>query len=67
MKSPEEVELDGKLVELAALQTELAEKELELFTLETSLAAFNQLYLRVVGVKFAEHCCPANPLGEAGK
>lgn len=51
---PEEQELDAKLAELALLQDQLADKELELATLQTTLQIFNGHYLRAVGTKYAE-------------
>jgi DnaJ-domain-containing protein 1 len=53
-KLPEEQELDAKLAELALLQDQLADKELELATLESTLNIFNQNYLKAVGRKYAE-------------
>ncbi len=52
--SPEQHELKRKLEELSALQMVLAEKELELATLENELTAFGNEYTRRVGVKYAE-------------
>ncbi len=54
MRSPEEQELDAKLAELSLLQDQLADKELELATLESTLQSFNRLYLKAVGTKYAE-------------
>lgn len=54
MKSPEELELETKQAELEQLKGQLADKELELATLEASLASFSQRYSRIVGIKFAE-------------
>lgn len=53
-KRPEEVELDEKKQELAALQSELVERELGLANLHVELAAFRALYMRVVGVLYTE-------------
>jgi hypothetical protein len=51
---PEENELRLKLVELADLEQELVEKELQLTGLRAELAAFESLYLKTVGVLYAE-------------
>ena len=53
-KTPEEIELEKKLAELATLEGELAQLELDLATLEAELRAFNLRYLRIVGVKLAK-------------
>lgn len=50
----EDEELNKKLVELAALEVELTERELELATLQSKLHAFEREYLRVVGIRYAE-------------
>jgi DNA repair exonuclease SbcCD ATPase subunit len=52
--SPEEEELARKREELALLQAELAERELYLESLKAELAAFEGLYMRRVGVLYAE-------------
>lgn len=52
--TPEEAELERKRVELGALEARLAERELDLNTLEAQLAAFERLYLRTVGPRYAE-------------
>ena len=52
--SPEEEELAAKRNELALLEAQLADKELELASLKGELAAFEGLYLRRVGVLYAE-------------
>lgn len=51
---PEERELEKKRAELAALEEELAEREVELATLQAELHVFEQRYLRIVGVRYAE-------------
>lgn len=53
-QTPEERELEKKKAELAALEAELAERELERATLQAELHAFEQRYLRIVGVRYAE-------------
>lgn len=53
-KTPEERELDLKRVELAELQAELSERELDLITLQAELRSFEGRYLRIVGIKYAE-------------
>ena len=53
-QTPEEIELHKKLAELAALEAELAQRELDLATLQAELRAFENRYLRVIGVRYAE-------------
>jgi hypothetical protein len=53
-QTPEERELAAKNDDLAALKIQLAQRELEFATLRGELRAFEQRYLRIVGVKFAE-------------
>ena len=50
---PDERELNLKRAELAALATDLVERELALSTLQQALAAFQAEYLRVVGTSYA--------------
>jgi hypothetical protein len=52
--SPEDWELAQKRAQLLDLETQLSERELALATLQAELSAFEALYLRVVGTKFAE-------------
>jgi len=53
-EKPEEKELRKKLAELAELEGRLGEKELELATLRAELNSFEAMYMRIVGVKYAE-------------
>jgi hypothetical protein len=52
--TPEDEELAAKREELAQLEAELADRELALASLKAELAAFEGLYLRRVGVLYAE-------------
>ena len=52
--TPEERELSQKLEELSNLQIVLAQRELDLTTLQAELHAFERHYFRVVGVRYAE-------------
>lgn len=52
--SPEGEELAAKREELARLEAELADRELALASLKAELAAFEGLYLRRVGILYAE-------------
>lgn len=51
---PEERELDSLRLQIAALETELAEKELCLITLKAELDAFNLRYMQTVGPALAK-------------
>lgn len=53
-QTPEEKELVRKLAELTVLQGELAQRELDLATLQAELHAFEWMYLRFVGIRYAE-------------
>ena len=53
-KTPEEKELGRKLSQLAELEEKLAQRELDLATLQAELNAFESIYLRIVGVRLAE-------------
>ena len=53
-QTPEEIELHKKLAELAALEAELAQRELDLATLQAELRAFENRYLRIVGVRYTK-------------
>ena len=52
--SPEEEELAIKRAELERLEAQLAEQELFLANLKAELSAFEGLYLRRVGILYAE-------------
>lgn len=53
-QTPEEKELVRKLAELTVLQDELAQRELDLATLQAELHAFERMYLCIVGIRYAE-------------
>jgi DnaJ-domain-containing protein 1 len=52
--TPEEQELDKKLAELYALEANLAERELDLATVQAELNSFEGEYLRVIGSRYTE-------------
>ncbi len=53
-QTPEERELEKKQAELAVLEVELIQREIDLATLRAELADFESRYLRTVGVLYAE-------------
>jgi hypothetical protein len=53
-QTPEEKELVKKLGELTVLEGDLAQRELNLATLQAELHAFERRYLRMVGIRYAE-------------
>jgi DnaJ-domain-containing protein 1 len=53
-QTPEEKELARKLAELTVLEGVLAQRELDLATLQAELHAFERMYLRIVGIRYAE-------------
>jgi hypothetical protein len=52
--SPEREELEEKRRQLEALNEELAQRELDLATLNIKLERFGYLYVRIVGARYAE-------------
>lgn len=53
-KTPEEEEFDKKSTELNELESELAQRELDLATLHGELRAFEIRYLRIIGTRYVE-------------
>ena len=53
-QTPEEKELARKLAELTVLESDLAQRELDLATLQAELHVFERRYLHIVGVRYAE-------------
>jgi len=53
-QTPEEIELERKRLLLAELQARLAERELELATLQATGGAFERRYHRIVGARYVE-------------
>lgn len=53
-KTPEEEELDNKLARLNKLESEIAQRELDLATLCGELRALEIQYLRIIGTRYAE-------------
>ena len=53
-QTPEEKELHKKLSELATLEAELTQHELDLATIQGELRAFENRYLRIVGVRYTK-------------
>ena len=53
-ETPEERELRKKLTELTKIEGRWGEKELELATFRAELNAFEAIYMRIVGAKYAE-------------
>jgi hypothetical protein len=52
-QTPEQRELNRKRVELASLEADVAQRELDLATLRGELRAFEARYLRTVGARYA--------------
>ena len=52
--TPEQEELERKKSELAILETELVEKELDLATFQAELNVFEKEYMRIIGVRYTE-------------
>lgn len=64
--SPEARELEKKNAELAGLEARLAERELDLATLQAELHRFEGTYLRIVGSRLAELDDIEAQIAEAG-
>jgi DnaJ-domain-containing protein 1 len=52
--TPEEEEVERKRAELDVLETDLAQRELDLATLHAELHAFERKYQQVIGIRYAE-------------
>lgn len=52
--TPEEIELEAKRCELASLEEQVSERELELATVRAKLHHFESAYLREVGIHLTE-------------
>ena len=66
IKAPEARELEKKRAELATLEARLAERELDLATLQAELHSFEGTYLRTVGSRLAELDQIEAQIAEAG-
>jgi DnaJ-domain-containing protein 1 len=53
-KSPEDEELDRKNAELAALEMDLIQRELDLTTFHAELHSFEREYLQIIGSRYTE-------------
>jgi DnaJ-domain-containing protein 1 len=53
-QTPEDEELEKKLAELTALETELIQRELDLTTVHAELHSFEREYLQIVGSRYIE-------------
>ena len=53
IETPEERELENKKAELASLEADLVQRELDLATLRAELTIFENGYLRTVGLLYA--------------
>jgi len=53
-KTPEEEELNKKLEELYKVESELAQCELDLATLQAELRFFENKYIQIIGVRYAQ-------------
>ena len=60
-QTPKERELENKRIQLAVLEAELAQGELDLATFKTELTIFETRYLHEVGVLYAERLAKLTP------